>query len=137
MKRLIKFRGKRTDTGEWIYGDLLTSNRTECEISDWNDVVYSRYDVDKDTVGQFTGLLDRNGKEIYEGDIVHVHDFANAYSSPYIGRVAMMKGRWCVEYHNQFRCVPSLFFDDFAGKKTKVIGNEFDNPELLEGGSHE
>ena len=53
--RTIKFRGKRPN-GKWIYGDLLTSNGTECEISDWNTVDYSRYDVAPETTGQFTGL---------------------------------------------------------------------------------
>lgn len=134
MNRTIKFRGKRRDTEKWIYGDLLTSDGTECEISDWNKIDYSRYDVIPETVGQFTGLLDKNGKEIYEGDIVSVKDFTNVYLSPYIGKVIFRGGQWSVEYYKEYRCCPPLFFDDFADRKTEVIGNIHDNLKLLEGG---
>ena len=121
--RQIKFRGKRTDTGEWIYGDLLTSNGTECEISDWNDVVYSRYDVDPDTVGQFTGLLDKNGKEVYEGDIITDSDGD-------VGQMCWDEG--CLEYYTQYN---DGLQDRFScWHPCEVVGNNFDNPELMEGG---
>lgn len=66
MSREIKFRGKQIDNGEWVYGYLAD----EDYINDINSIDLSSIEVDRDTIGQFTGLLDKNGKEIYEGDIV-------------------------------------------------------------------
>lgn len=66
MKREIKFRGLKKD-GQFAFGNLLS----HAAIGKWgNQEYYSYADVDPNTVGQFTGLADKNGKEIYEGDIV-------------------------------------------------------------------
>lgn len=69
MNREIKFRGKRLDNGEWVYGDLL---HLVDGVYISNDNGNNMAQVDPNTVCQFTGYVDKNGKEIYEGDVIHI-----------------------------------------------------------------
>lgn len=114
MNRTIKFRGKRIDNGQWVYGDLV-----QCD----HDILilpintgWTHHKVIPETVGQFTGLLDKKGKEIYEGDIV-----VSKYSNP--GEVVFSDGQFCVNYNGYCALIPSDAYE--------TIGNIHDNPELL------
>lgn len=137
--RPIKFRGKRVDTGEWIYGDLLTSNGTECEISDWDKVDYFRYDVIPETISQFTGLLDKNGKEIYEGDFVEWCFFDCQQREHFLrGNIKWHQGGFILNItENDFENAGYYAISDLSTdteSDVEILGNVHDNPELLKGG---
>lgn len=137
--RTIKFRGKSILTDEWFYGDLVHSadnKRTAILVNDKDS--YDECEVDPETVGQFTGLMDKNGTEIYEGDIVAFDDTPYCVNgSKYQGMVVMYNGAWCVKHYEKCFDVDfysPLFADDFSNRKTIILGNIHDNPELLKGG---
>ena len=117
--RTIKFRGKRTDVGGWVYGDLLTNNPTPQILA-----FYGQYLVDEDTIGQFTGLLDKNGKEIYEGDILEVDDELYA-------KVVWNKEKASFEYKWLLPTQIANTFFEFNMPYLSIVGNIHDNPELI------
>ena len=130
--REILFRGKRIDNGEWVYGDYwhLPEKNFYC-ISDKE---FNRK-VTPETVGQYTGLTDKNGKKIFEGDIIHVKDlircpvgFGNCLCiADYIASVAFDDCRFCLLKANG-----GIYEIPLDSDKIEVIGNIHDNPELLE-----
>lgn len=143
----IKFRGKSIDGklpngeelyGKFVYGNLLINQNVVCRILVPIDFGFENYKVAPHTVGQFTGLCDKNGNEIYEGDIVCFDDTPYCVNgSKYQGVVLMYKGAWCVKHYEKCFDVDfysPLFADDFANRKTIILGNIFDNPELMKGG---
>jgi len=129
--REILFRGKRTDNGEWVEGGLLqTENWSSiCVYEHYqgslNEPPYSdveEFDVIPETVGEFTGLLDKNGKKIFEGDIV-------------IWRFSPCIVKWdainaCYSLYQNGKTKVSGFNADTM-KLFEVIGNIHDNPELI------
>ncbi len=130
--REIKFRGKRVDNGEWVVGDY-TRYSNEKSIIMVDLLEEEDYWVSSATVGQFTGLHDKNGKEIYEGDIVSFEDSDGGYEYP---DLAINTG--IVEYGElrfYFTNRVAVEMDDFYIKDGRcddieVLGNIYDNPEL-------
>lgn len=126
--REILFRGKRTDNGEWVEGYLYITQNGEYEISnyckyyDWERYTYI---VIPETVGQYTGLLDKNGKKIFEGDIIQsLETKETAVVQWFPEHSAFMV--WC-KSSNEVG-----FLYECTKSNIEVIGNIYDNPELLE-----
>ena len=126
--REILFRGKKNNSGEWVYGNLFNPDKadTPTQICMGTHIVRICYEIDPKTVGQYTGLTDKNGKKIFEGDIVK-------YSTNKVGIINY--GTACFSVHDiKSRNNPALdiIFADYSN--VEIIGNIYDNPELLKGG---
>ena len=124
--RTIKFRGKSILTDEWFYGDLVHSadkKRTAILVNDKDS--YDECEVVPETVGQFTGLYDCEGEEIFEGDIL---DFNGLKVE-----VRFVRGvfAFLVNGNLDDKLCGDCRTDLFA----KVIGNVYENPDILKGGN--
>ena len=133
--REILFRGKRTDTGEWVEGFYAKSGDKTFILVD-NDIAVgyvSMKEIIPETVGQYTGLTDMNGKRIFEGDI---HERENHFFVVKYGKYRDCETNedgygWYFEYTHRKGC------EGFGGTENEyvnIVGNIHDNPELLKGG---
>ncbi|HZK28047.1 MAG TPA: YopX family protein [Thermoclostridium sp.] len=134
MQREIKFRGQRIDNKEWVYGLLLTNhlgyyiiteeNAHECRLYRYIEI-NEYYRVVRETIGQYTGLKDKNGKEIYEGDILRdgrKREFVVTWNNGI--------GSWVnrpLDNSNSYPC-----FNVGTVKHLEKIGNIYENQKLLE-----
>ena len=127
-----QYRGRIKDSTVWVYGYFTKSPQGIARI--WSPITKDNgesylydYVVDPETVGQYTGLKDRNGKEIYEGDIIR--------SKTYLGETLVIK--WDNVYTG-FYCHDKTDEEEnhlnmLEAVESEVIGNIHDNPELLKG----
>ena len=130
--REILFRGKRTDCEAWVEGDLLHYESGEMAIckgfSNYGyeaTEIIGRYKVIPETVGQYTGLTDKNGTKIFEGDILTIEN----------------EGVYAAIKYNESNAafyVEDEDHEDYLGEAWEtdvvIIGNIHDNPEILKGG---
>lgn len=129
MDRTIKFRGKSIYDEEWLYGSLIKIEKDRyAVISSLNDIEIgksiSMYEVCTETIGQFTGLYDKNGKEIYEGDILLVGN--DGYENIY-NKVGIKDG--CFGYVGEVDSKILPFCD--YNVTEEIVGNIYDHPELI------
>ena len=156
MAREILFKAKRIDNGEWVEGSIITRRDTKrvfmvdienitalrsvttnyCDRYDWRSV-----EVQADTICQYTGLTDKNGNKIWENDVVKKGFYTNyewfANSEEYIGKVEYEDCAWNIIYNkngDKYVCPICMAIEYGDAEYFEVIGNIFDNPELLGGG---
>ena len=149
--REILFRGKRPDNGEWFYGDLSHHLDGTPFIRYWmgtpGNKTYRSIEVSLDTVGQYTGLKDRTDRRIFEGDIIESQ-------SAYVDLRGNETGRMCVtrykiewyksgwvehkvfDFRGRFIPVRRGLNDRICNNFRSVVGNIYDNPELMKEGDY-
>ena len=138
--REILFRAKRTDNGEWAEGDLRQDRDLKTDyISGWDYYATEgglerepfEYEVEPETLCQYTGKSDEDGKKIFVGDIVGFIDLYSTESgyseSSCLGEVVWSEEECCFHVTNRLSAESWEVLDE-----CKVVGNVFDNPELIE-----
>jgi len=144
----IKFRGQQKTTKKWISGfPVWNGDRTKCYIlNSLEDILRLSFPVSgqektifdceviPETVGQFTGLHDKDGKEIYGGDILEYEKFICYNKKDGIKTKTL---RCAVVWHKCGFCTDNLEILTIEFKNCRIVGNVHDNPELLEGTNNE
>ena len=126
--REILFRGKDADSGLWCYGDLTFSRDRKPYIRFWAHNGYLVREVMPETVGQFTGFVDKNKKRIFEDDIL-----ASTYEEENVVHelVLWYNNGWHIRWK---QAEPDVIWQQDMDRYSEVVGNIWDNPELLEVG---
>jgi uncharacterized phage protein (TIGR01671 family) len=130
MSNTYKFRGKRVDNGEWVFGFYLKSASTFIAVDDGlTDGHFDLFEVISETVGQFTGLCDKNGKEIYEGNIISSE--TGNFQNTGCGIVYAYKGMFVCFYGQD--AIGRDCYDELHSvcAEREIIGNIHFNSELL------
>ena len=138
--RIIKFRGKTKEKGpkwaevspvRWVYGNLQVPSGEGVGYYMWDKIDGSLYqvEVDPETIGQFTGLYDKNGKKIYEGDIISFDYGVGEPVSEDLIEVRFVRGVFAFLWNGDLddECPVSSPIHEWAN----VVGNIHDNPEML------
>lgn len=131
--REILFKAKREIDGEWIYGNLLRTDDGTFIIQNYAPFEgIGKYMVDPETICQYTGLTDKNGKKIWENDIVYCRKYIGGNQIDYhieLGYIEMKHGAFGLHRKQGYYRPLKDWLEDY---EYDVIGNVFDNPELLE-----
>ena len=141
MNREIIFRGKSIGTGAWLYGHLFNYGLTApsnvpcicvCVPKSWKEA-YNLYTVHPDTIGQYTGLKDKAGKKIFEGDILeYIGKRKDNMNKVYRRKVVFHEGMFAL-LSKELRAYSALNYHCLEDGRSawRVIGNIHDNPELI------
>lgn len=127
-ERIINVRGDKCDSN-WVYGGIFPQNNGgDFAIIYQQTPEIKKYTVYADTVGQYTGLTDKNGTKIFEGDIIEIN---HPYAGKFVSEVIWDIDCWSLKDF-YFTCFdyPNMAFSE-GTEYMKVIGNIYDNPELL------
>ncbi|EAC2617979.1 hypothetical protein Y494_14105 [Listeria monocytogenes] len=136
--REIEFRGKRIDNGEWVYGNLMQfedsatfifadERKGASTLTYAHFIINNMHAIDEKTIDQYTGLKDKNGKKIFEGDIVDISVYDRLDWSSIKGKVVFLNGAWLVEDVGHFAITLQSETNEI-----EIIGNVHENLGLWE-----